>query len=56
MRRVLGHRDGNTTRRFYAFVEQSDAFGLFDEHVLRIRGDALRPRRKPVAIRKGSKQ
>ncbi len=45
MRRVLGHRDGETTRRFYAFVEQSDAFRLFDAHVLRIRDDALRPSR-----------
>jgi integrase len=48
MRRVLGHRDGETTIRFYAFVEQSDAFRLFDTHVLRIRDEALRPGRKPL--------
>jgi hypothetical protein len=43
MRRVLGHRDGATTRRFYAFVEQSDAFRMFDQHVLDLRDGALRP-------------
>jgi len=56
MRRVLGHRDGETTRRFYAFVEQSDAFRLFDAHVLRIREEALRPGRKATVIRKGGKR
>jgi integrase len=45
MRRVLGHQDGETTRKFYAFVEQSDAFRVFDAHVLGIREEALRPGR-----------
>lgn len=36
MRRVLGHRDPTTTRRFYADVEQSDAFGLFEAHVIKL--------------------
>jgi hypothetical protein len=49
MRRVLGHKDGQTTIRFYAFVEQSDAFRLFDSHVLRIREEALRPGRGALA-------
>jgi integrase len=52
MRRVLGHRDGETTRRFYAFVEQSQAFQLFDEHILRVRDEALRPSRKAKVVRK----
>jgi integrase len=45
MRRVLGHRDGETTRRFYTFIEQSDAVRLFDANVLRLREAALRPAR-----------
>jgi integrase len=45
MRRVLGHKDANTTMRFYASVQQSDAFQLFDTHVLQIREEAMRPRR-----------
>ena len=52
MRRVLGHTDATTTMRFYAHVEQSDAFRLFDNHVLRIREEAIRPTRKPVSRRK----
>lgn len=56
MRRVLGHRDGETTRRFYAFVEQSDAFRQFDAHVLRIRDEALRPRRGSIKVRQGQHQ
>jgi len=56
MRRVLGHRNEETTRRFYSYVEQSDAFRLFDANVLRIREDALRPRQKAPAPRKGSKR
>jgi integrase len=51
MRRVLGHRDATTTMRFYAHVEQSDAFRLFDSHVLRIREEAIRPSRN-VSARK----
>jgi integrase len=51
MRRVLGHRDGETTRKFYAFVEQSDAFRVFDAHVLGIREEALRPSRKSCSHR-----
>jgi hypothetical protein len=31
--------------RFYASVQQSDAFQLFDTHVLQIREEAMRPRR-----------
>lgn len=46
MRRVLGHRDGTTTMRFYAFIEQSEAFRMFDEHVLQIRQEILRPSRR----------
>ena len=56
MRRVLGHRNGETTRRFYAFVEQSHAFRLFDEHVLQVRDEALRPGRQGAIIRKAVKQ
>jgi integrase len=55
MRRVLGHRKEETTRRFYSYVDQSDAFKLFDTHVLRIREDALRPRRKDPVVRGRSK-
>jgi integrase len=43
MRRVLGHKDAETTMRFYGHVEQSDAFRMFDAHVLQIREEALRP-------------
>jgi integrase len=43
MRRVLGHKDVTTTIRFYASVEQSDAFRQFDKHVLQIREDVMRP-------------
>lgn len=56
MRRVLGHRNGDTTRRFYEFTEQLDAFRLFDEHILRIREELLRPSHKFTLIKKGSKQ
>jgi integrase len=56
MRRVLGHRDGNTTMRFYAFVEQSDAFRLFDTHVLQIRGEALRPSGRSIRRGTGRRQ
>ena len=52
MRRVLGHKDGETTIRFYAFIEQSDAFRLFDSHVLRIREEALRPSRRALSKKK----
>jgi hypothetical protein len=52
---VLGHKKEETTRRFYAFVEQSDAFQLFDKHVLRIREEALRPARKNSVARKRPK-
>jgi site-specific recombinase XerD len=52
MRRVLGHKDGQTTIRFYAFIEQSDAFRLFDSHVLRIREEALRPTRRALSKKK----
>lgn len=51
MRRVLGHRDLETTNRFYADIQQSDAFKLFDEHILEIREDTLRPRREKVTAR-----
>ncbi|WP_428394424.1 hypothetical protein [Lichenicoccus sp.] len=54
MRRVLGHKDGATTMRFYAFIEQSDAFRLFDTHVLQIREEALRPRGKTSAVSRTS--
>jgi hypothetical protein len=53
---VLGHRDGNTTMRFYAFVEQSDAFRLFDTHVLQIRGEALRPSGRSIRRGTGRRQ
>ena len=56
MRRVLGHRDGNTTMRFYACVEQSDAFRLFDTHVLRIREEAMRPSRGSTRRGTGRRQ
>src|SRR6185437_1548184 len=52
MRRVLGHKDGETTIRFYALIEQSDAFRLFDSHVLRIREEALRPSRRALSKKK----
>jgi hypothetical protein len=55
MRRVLGHRKEETTRRFYSYVDQSEAFQLFDTHVLRIRADALQPRRRDPEVRKRSK-
>jgi integrase len=54
MRRVLGHKDGMTTMRFYAFIEQSDAFRMFDTHILQIRDEALRPRRRTAMARKGA--
>lgn len=54
MRRVLGHRDAATTIRFYAGIEQSDAFRLFDTHILELREEAIRPgRRKQLAHGKG---
>jgi integrase len=56
MRRVLGHRDGETTRRFYAFVEQSQAFQLFDQHVLNLRDSALRPSKTATTASKGSRR
>jgi integrase len=56
MRRVLGHRDGETTQRFYASVEQSDAFRMFDRHILQIREEALRPSGKRSARGKGIRQ
>jgi len=46
MRRVLGHKQVETTMRFYAHIQQSDAFRLFDTHVLQIREDAMQPRRQ----------
>jgi integrase len=52
MRRVLGHRKEETTRRFYSYVDQSEAFQLFDKHVLRIRVDAFQPRRKDPVVRR----
>lgn len=52
MRRVLGHRDSATTLRFYAFIEQSDAFRMFDEHVLQTRKEFLRPSRRPRPLKK----
>ena len=45
MRRVLGHRDLETTNRFYADIQQSDAFRLFDKHILEMRQETLRPGR-----------
>lgn len=56
MRRVLGHRDATTTMRFYAFIEQSDAFRMFDEHILNIRNEALRPGRRSLSGRVGARQ
>ena len=56
MRRVLGHRDGETTLRFYASIEQSDAFRMFDTHVLQIREEALRPSRRKTATGKGARK
>ncbi len=57
MRRVLGHRDATTTMRFYAFIEQSDAFRLFDEHILNMRNEVLRPgRRRSFSGRVGARQ
>jgi integrase len=53
MRRVLGHKQVETTMRFYAHIQQSDAFRLFDIHVLQIREDALRPRRPTATNRAG---
>jgi len=55
MRRVLGHKKEETTRRFYSYVDQSEAFQLFDSNVLRIREDALRPRPKDPVVRRRSK-
>lgn len=43
MRRVLGHRQVETTMRFYAEIQQSEAFRLFDQNVLQLREEALRP-------------
>lgn len=54
MRRVLGHRDATTTMRFYAFIEQSDAFRIFDQHVLQIRKEMLRPSRGGPSSRRGA--
>ena len=53
MGRVLGHKDADTTLRFYTYIEQSDAFGLFDKHVPQIREDVLQPTRKRAAFRGG---
>jgi integrase len=55
MRRVLGHRDGETTMRFYASIEQSEAFRMFDTHVLQIREEVLRPSRKRTSAGKGAR-
>jgi integrase len=56
MRRVLGHKNVATTLRFYAFIEQSEAFRLFDQHVLDIREAALRPARPgPRVSRQGDR-
>jgi hypothetical protein len=52
---VLGHKKEETTRRFYSYVDQSEAFQLFDTHVLRMRDEALRPARKDTVVRKRSK-
>ena len=46
MRRVLGHSDAETTIRFYASIEQSEAFRRFDSHVLQLRENSLRPSRR----------
>jgi integrase len=56
MRRVLGHKDADTTLRFYASIEQSDAFRLFDSHVLQVREEALRPSRKTERVSRGRRQ
>ena len=56
MRRVLGHKDAATTMRFYAFVEQSEAFRLFDSHVLQIRDEFLHPSRQGGASRRGGRR
>jgi integrase len=56
MRRVLGHKHSETTMRFYVFIEQSEAFRMFDTHVLKIREDLLRPTRKKVLARQGGAQ
>ncbi len=56
MRRVLGHKDAATTMRFYAFVEQSEAFRLFDSHVLQIRDEFLHPSRRGGASRRGGRR
>jgi hypothetical protein len=56
MRRVLGHRDGETTMRFYASIEQSDAFRAFDTHVLKIREEAMRPTRTRTTPAKGARR
>jgi hypothetical protein len=56
MRRVLGHKDADTTLRFYASIEQSDAFRLFDSHVLQVREEALRPSRKTERVSRGLRQ
>ena len=53
MRRVLGHSDLETTNRFYADIQQCDAFRLFDKHILDIRQDTLRPRRENKSTRLG---
>ena len=53
MRRVLGHKDAETTMRFYAHVEQSDAFRMFDTHVLQMREEALRPSRRRAVPGRG---
>ena len=52
MRRVLGHKHVETTMRFYAEIEQSEAFRLFDQNVLQLREEAMRPSgRRPTRIR-----
>jgi hypothetical protein len=42
--------------RFYASIEQSDAFRLFDSHVLQVREEALRPSRKIERVSRGRRQ
>jgi len=56
MRRVLGHKDAEMTMRFYAHVEQSDAFRMFDAHVLHLRDEALRPSRTKAVPRRGARR
>ena len=52
MRRVLGHRHVETTMRFYTEIQQSEAFRLFDQNVLQLREEAMRPtRRRATRIR-----